>query len=187
MADDPDDYTPLSLGRGGLRVNHPGASDAGSKRLDSDLKSLRDELARDLASVAGLVMKVRVPKDDTITPCEPDGGAWYFQGKLVAVFEAKKQQNAGNAIERWYKNNYRCRSLNSEVSYVTFCRGEGAHERGVMGVALHAAHKGWNEYHAGGNSCWMERQGFTREFLKEQMRAVLIDRVQHGGGRIDGF
>ena len=38
--------------------------------------------------------------------CQPDGLAWFWDGELIAVFEAKKQQNRGNAIERWYKNNF---------------------------------------------------------------------------------
>ncbi len=180
MPDDRDDYEPLPLGRGGLRRGHTGASDEGSKRLDTDLKDIARELAVELRHITGVELKTAVPKTDTITPCVPDGGAWYYRGRLVAVFEAKKQQNAGNAIERWYKNMYRCRALNPEVSYVTFCRGEGAQPTGVMGVALDVAHDGWNEYYPGGNSCWMDPAGFTKEFLNETMRAVIEERVRHG-------
>jgi hypothetical protein len=177
-----DGYAPLPLGRGGLRPNHTGASDADSKRLDSNLKTIRDELAEELVGVPGLQMKVRIPKTDTITPCEPDGGAWYYNGILIAAFEAKKQQDAGNAIERWYKNMHRCRVLNPDISYVTFCRGEGARPRGVIGIALEVAHPdGWNKYHPGRNSCWLEPQGFTKEFIKGTMREVLMERLRHYG------
>lgn len=186
--DDDDDlipdnaYVPLALGLGGLRVGHAGAADEGARRLDSDLKELARELEYELQGVAGLQMLRKVPKIDTITPCEPDGGAWYFHGTLVAVFEAKKQQNAGNAIERWYKNAYRCRVLSPHVSYVTFCRGEGALPNGVMGVALHVAHEAWNTYLPGKNSCWMDPQGFTREFLKMTMLEVLAERMKNYEG-----
>lgn len=178
MPDDHDNHKPLALGRGGLRRGHTGASDEGSKRLDTDLKEIARELALELRHLNGLKMKTAVPKEDTITPCVPDGGAWFYRGVLVAVFEAKKQQNAGNAIERWYKNMYRCRDLNPEVSYVTFCRGEGARPMGVMGVALDVAQDGWNAYYPGGNSCWMEPSGFTKEFLKETMRLIIEECVK---------
>ncbi len=182
MPDDRDEHVPLTLGRGGLRQGHTGASDEGSKRLDTDLKDIAKELAAELRYVKGLEMKAVVPKEGTITPCVPDGGAWYFRGTLVAVFEAKKQQNAGNAIERWYKNMYRCRVLNPDVSYVTFCRGEGARPAGAMQVALDVAHDGWNQYYPGRNSCWMEPAGFTKEFLKETIRATIVERVGHYQG-----
>jgi hypothetical protein len=180
--DDSKSYHPLPLGRGGLRKGHSGAADEGALRLDTDMKQVARELADELRAMFVLDMTMAIPKTDTITPCCPDGGAWYFGGKLIAVFEAKKQQDAGNAIERWYKNMYRCRMLNANVSYVTFCRGEGARPNGVIGVALDVAHEGWNEYFPGGNSCWLEPQGFTKDELKSEMRRVLMERIRHYGG-----
>ncbi len=87
MGDDEqrDGYTQLSLGRGGLRRGHTGASDAGSKRLDSNLRSIRAELARRWCDLPGLVMKKKIPKIDTRTPCEPDGGAWFYGRRLIAA------------------------------------------------------------------------------------------------------
>jgi hypothetical protein len=70
--------------------------------------------------------------------------------------------------------------LNADVSYVTFCRGEGARPEGVMGVALDVAHDGWGTYYPKKNSCWMEPAGFTKEFLKRTMRMVIEECVQRG-------
>jgi hypothetical protein len=166
-------------GKGGLRKGHEGASDEASKKIDRDLKAIRDQLAIELSGVSGLTMKVRIPKTDTLTPCEPDGGAWYYRDDLVAVFEAKKQQDKGNAIERWYKNMYRCRKLNQHVSYVTFCRGSGAHPAGQMGKLLDVAHEqGWDEYFPEENSCWLSPSGFTYDWLYSKMREVIYERVQ---------
>ena len=53
----------------------------------------------------------------------PDGGAFYINNKLTIVFEAKYQQKKGNAIERWYKNNYISRIINPDVSYITIGAG----------------------------------------------------------------
>lgn len=164
---------------GGLQKGHKGVSDRAAKTIDSNLKSIRDELFRELKSIKGLDMKKRVPKIDTKTPCEPDGGAWFYNGKLVAAFEAKKQQDSGNAIERWYKNERRCRKLNPDMSYVTFCRGTGAHPDGSIGIVLDVAHEnGWNEYVPGDNSCWLSIEGYTKSFLKDTMREVILERVE---------
>lgn len=166
-------------GRGGLRKGHSGASDAASKKIDENLRRIRNKLAVDLSAVSGLTMEVRIPKIDTHTPCAPDGGAWYYERKLVAVFEAKKQQDAGNAIERWYKNMYRCRNLNPHVSYVTFCRGAGAYPQGQIGTLLHVAHQqGWNEYFPEKNSCWLSLSGFTFDWLYNTMREIIEERIQ---------
>lgn len=70
--------------------------------------------------------------------CVPDGGMWFDgsranpERKLRVVFEAKHQQDAGNAIERWATNHSLCQSINPEVVYVTFASGEGAQEGGVL-------------------------------------------------------
>lgn len=70
--------------------------------------------------------------------CVPDGGMW-FDGnrdnpnrRLKVVFEAKHQQNAGNAIERWATNRALCLSINPDARYITFATGEGSVENGVL-------------------------------------------------------
>lgn len=56
----------------------------------------------------------------------PDGGAWFLEDKLLAVFEAKKQGEQGNAYERWWDNAATAQYINKDVYYVTFCSGKGA-------------------------------------------------------------
>lgn len=70
--------------------------------------------------------------------CMPDGGMW-FDGdrsktnrKLLAVFEAKHQQDGGNAIERWCKNYMLSKGINPDMTYHTLMTGEGAQLGGVL-------------------------------------------------------
>ena len=71
---------------------------------------------------------------------QPDGGLWEREGKIVAAFEAKYQGDKGNAIERWYKNQYVMRMLvNTDTTYITFITGATG-ERDPMRKILLAAH-----------------------------------------------
>jgi hypothetical protein len=92
----------------------------------------------------------------------PDGYCWFLDGKLVLVVEAKKQNNRGNAIERWYKNNYIARVVNPEVTYLTFASGDGAAENGVIYNTLYIAHEGdYNKVRPRKNSAFLSVDGFT--------------------------
>lgn len=71
----------------------------------------------------------------------PDGGAYYINGKLALVVEAKYQQKNGNAIERWYKNMYITRLINPDVSYVTLGAGY-IKEDGSIYQTLSISHTG---------------------------------------------
>lgn len=69
--------------------------------------------------------------------CMPDGGMWFDGPRnqprtLKVAFEAKHQQDGGNAIERWAKNFSMCHKLWPESKYVTFMTGEGAEVGGVL-------------------------------------------------------
>lgn len=109
--------------------------------------------------------------------CAPDGGIWTYDNILIAAFEAKKQNNAGNAIERWYKNESLCRTINTEISYVTFCTGEGAKTKGVMQVALNFKHlHGYNVYKPRGCTTFMSESGFTDEFILKTILSILEER-----------
>jgi len=168
--------TTITKGTGGIQKGQS-ATTTESLKIDKDLKDIRDELCEELRH-HGITMKKKIVSTNTLTACQPDGGAWYLGETLIAAFEAKKQQDHGNAIERWYKNNYVCRSLNENMSYGTWARGEGAHPEGSIGRVLDISHDGeWNVYREGKNSCWMSKDGFTKEEIKEQMRAILLERI----------
>jgi len=106
--------------------------------------------------------------------CVPDGGMW-FDGdrkqdnrRLRVVFEAKHQQNGGNAIERWATNHAICSAINPDASYVTFATGAGASEGGVLhsyGESMRAIYP---------NTKWhYSEEGFTQEELCDIMTAEL--------------
>lgn len=117
--------------KGGIQ-NGTTAFDAESKRLDAYLKetykSLKEELT-DFECVSQFTkeMKLKYVGDDCFG-FAPDGGAWFKNGELVAVFEAKKQGEQGNAYERWWDNAITAKHLNENVRYITFCTGAGAAE-----------------------------------------------------------
>ncbi len=115
--------------KGGIQVGTT-AFDDDSKRLDAYLKECRDELSQTGLSVVSMFskqMKLDLVGDDCFG-FAPDGGAWFKNGVLVAVFEAKKQGEAGNAYERWWDNAVTSKYINPDVKYVTFCTGAGAAE-----------------------------------------------------------
>jgi hypothetical protein len=106
--------------------------------------------------------------------CVPDGGMWFdgdrkTQGRqLKVVFEAKHQQNGGNAIERWATNHAVCSAINPEASYVTFATGGGA----VKGGVLHSYGESMRAIYP--NTKWhYSEQGFTQEQICTIMTSEL--------------
>lgn len=110
--------------------------------------------------------------------CCPDGGIWFRNDIPVVAFEAKKQNNRGNAIERWWKNHSMLRLLNPDISYVTFATGEGAVYDGVIMKALsHAVLENgipqFNTIRLGRNSIFLSSCPFTSLEIINIMREVL--------------
>ena len=166
---------------GGIQ-NGTVATDARARKLDDQCKDLKDEVYVELKKIyPELVLQKKLTKAQIpggIGACEPDGGAWFYNGVLIAVFEGKKQQDRGNAIERWFKNNYICRKINPEVSYVTFCTGEGAYAGGQLGKALNIAHLfGFNQYNPGENSAFLNTDCFIKQDINTIMVQVISERI----------
>jgi hypothetical protein len=171
------------------------ATDARARKLDEQCKHLMQDVYSVLKkiypklTVQKKLTKAQIPGE--IGACAPDGGAWFYDGVLISVFEGKKQQDAGNAIERWFKNNFICRKINPEVSYVTFCTGEGAFMNwtekegsdelmtyGQIVKALNVAHlNGFNQYNPGDNSAFLSTDCFTKEFINAIMIEVICERI----------
>ena len=171
------------------------ATDARARKLDEQCKHLMQDVYSVLKetypklTVQKKLTKAQIPGG--IGACSPDGGAWFYDGVLITVFEGKKQQDAGNAIERWFKNNFICRKVNPEVSYVTFCTGEGAFMNwvekegsdelmtyGQIVKALNVAHlDGFNQYNPGDNSAFLSTDCFTKEFINAIMIEVICERI----------
>ena len=157
------------------------ATDARARKMDNYCKELRESVFANFKSEDLTVQKKlnqnQIPGG--IGACEPDGGAWFYKGILIAVFEGKKQQNRGNAIERWFKNNFICRSINPQVSYVTFATGGGAKANGTIGKALNIAHlNGFNKYVPGGNSCFMNEDTIDKDEMNSIMHEVILERME---------
>ena len=168
------------------------ATDARARKLDEQCKNLMQDVYSVLKktypklTVQKKLTKAQIPGG--IGACAPDGGAWFYDDVLIAVFEGKKQQDAGNAIERWFKNNFISRKVNPEVSYVTFCTGEGAYSLwdkmlgrltyGQIVKALNVANlDGFNQYNPGNNSTFLNTDCFTKEFINAIMIEVICERI----------
>tara|TARA_B100000902_G_C26685751_1_gene609990 strand:+ start:46 stop:585 length:540 start_codon:yes stop_codon:yes gene_type:complete len=168
--------------KGGIQTGTV-ATDARARMMDNHCKELREEVSETLTPIfEGLEVQKKLEQNQIpggVGACEPDGGAWFYNGILIAVFEGKKQQNRGNAIERWYKNNYVCRSINPQVSYVTFATGGGATANGTIGKALNIAHlNGFNKYVPGGNSCFLNPDSIDKDEMLNIMKEVITERIQ---------
>lgn len=174
------------MSRRGIQIGQV-ATDAVASKLDNQCKTISCKVLATLQAKYGkdIVLQKKLTKSQIpggIGACAPDGSLWFWKGSLLAAFEAKKQQNRGNAIERWYKNNFVCRALNPSMSYVTFACGEGAVVGGVIHKALAIAHlPGFDVYTAGGNSCWMKKEGFSDEEVEAIMFQVLEERISVSG------
>ena len=94
---------------GGIQ-NGTVATDARARKLDEQCKHQKEDVYAELKKIyPELTLQKKLKKDQIPGgkgACEPDGGAWFYNNVLIAVFEGKKQQDRGNAIERWFKNNY---------------------------------------------------------------------------------
>ena len=149
------------------------AFDVDSKRLDGDVKKATKTLVnefRDLNVITRMsnIMKIELVGDDCFG-FAPDGGAWFKNGKMVAVFEAKKQGNRGNAYERWWDNAVTAKYINPNVLYVTFCTGKGAVPNGVLDKLARKAKRMLGDnfrFH-------LKVEPFTQEEIEEIMTKTL--------------
>lgn len=157
------------------------ATDAEARKLDKDLKSVRDELSLELAGTEWQCLK-KMPREtlrqmNIHIGFEPDGGLWFKNGVLYAVFEGKKQGKGGNAIERWQKNYWIASKINPNVKYITFAAREGFSEncypyRYAL-TMLESENKVFNTLYATGQSWFISPDGFDRKEIYDIMRKTL--------------
>lgn len=169
--------------KGGIQKNTT-AYDADSKELDKLCRKARNFVKIELAlKYPKLKFYPKLKKEQipgNTGGCCPDGGVWFYDEKLILTFEGKKQQNNGNAVERWFKNNYICRKINPNVSYLTFASGSGAIPDGVIWKILSVAHSGGaNKYCPGENSLFLSPDGFTLDQIVTIVKQALQERIEN--------
>jgi hypothetical protein len=112
--------------KGGIQANTTAAS-VRSKKLDKGLGEavpiVMEILAEEYPEIS--VRGKFNPSEVGGGACQPDGGLWFYNGALIAAFEAKYQGRGGNAIERWIKNYDVVRKKGPGSTYVTFASGAG--------------------------------------------------------------
>ena len=157
------------------------AYDDASKAMDKDCKLARDILIKELKPLGFYCQKRannNIKSQHNIwVGLSPDGGAWFDKsGKLVAVFEGKKQGIKGNAIERWCKNYMLATRINSEVRYVTFGRGLGFDTNNgcyKFAKTFMNPNQTFNVLYKDGQSWFINVDGFTREEIIDIMRRAI--------------
>ena len=166
------------------------AWDKDSLALDNLVGTIAKELSKDPDVIkAGYVYQYKLKQDQMpcgVGACKPDGGVWFNDGKLVAAFEAKKQNDAGNAEERWYDNATLLREINPHINYVTFASGSAAYfhgrgkRNGAFGKAF--ARRVWNketdefefnQYREGKDTIYLSVEGYTESEVRSIMRKAL--------------
>lgn len=164
---------------GGIQAGTEAGS-AESKKLDGDVKNValaiaafQEKYCFELGHQKNKVLPECHNMNITLG-CVPDGGMWFNGSRgqprtLKAVFEAKHQQDGGNAIERWCKNYLICYRLNPDVKYVTFMTGEGARPEGVL------YEFGQTMRNINGDNCifYYQEQGFTQQEIFNIMIGIL--------------
>jgi hypothetical protein len=160
------------------------ALDESSKSLDLHLKQLREEIYQEL-KYKGFSYKKNICKDELRKygieiGFYPDGGIWYKDDIPVAIFEAKKQGNQGNAIERWCKNNSIAKFLFGDIRYVTFGIREGfdgssyAARFAKSFLKMENKDKTVNIIYNTGQSWLISKTGFSKEEIKKNMIDAII-------------
>lgn len=158
--------------RGGIQ---PGttAFDTESRDLDASVKQIAKQLAEEYTQFEvvhqfNYAQKMQWVGDDCFG-FAPDGGAWFLNSNLVAVFEAKKQGLAGNAQERWWDNACTAQFINEQVRYHTWCRGQGCDDNAPLHRLSRKA-----PLMLGTNFTFsLSQTGYTHHEIESQMRAIL--------------
>jgi hypothetical protein len=187
--------TKTKVFRGGIQKGTK-AWDDDSLALDNLVGKIAKELSKDPDVIAaGYVYQYKLKQDQMpcgVGACKPDGGVWFkyddlmSEGKLVAAFEAKKQNDAGNAEERWYDNATLLREINKDINYVTFVSGSAAYfngrgkKNGAFGKSF--ARRVWNkesdtfefnQYREGKDSIYLSINGHEENEVRSIMRKAL--------------
>ena len=152
-----------------------------SLKLDGDLKNIAINVFNVLSDIhPELTFEKRYRSTNHQAGCEPDGGLFYYKGQLIVAAEAKHQANAGNAIERWYKNAFVLRQASSSITYLTFATGEGAQDGCVICKTLSPAHPhGFNNYVMGENVCYTSVDGFEPGFIGTCLVEAILDQINN--------
>ena len=168
--------------RGGIQKGTT-ASSTESTKLDNQLKRISLEFSKMFPGFNHGHSRTHRLFEGIETGCVPDGGIWFDnRGAIRAAFEAKHQQNGGNAIERHAKNHMICKAHRGErFQYVTFMTGEGATPNGVLELYAKTVMKcennpRWQELntlHHDGASFFLKVDGFTDEEIRNVMEQVL--------------
>jgi len=157
------------------------------KQSQTDQSTALDNAVKRVASGVFETLKLIIPyltweawyKGDSYNVgCRPDAGLFYYKGILIVSGEGKHQQDSGNAIERWFKNERILRKVEPNVTFITFASGSGAYEKGRIGKILRSAHpNGYNNYQVGENSCYLKPDGFDDAFIFKTLSKAVKDKI----------
>jgi hypothetical protein len=161
------------------------ATTSESRTIDLALKNAANNAFAELSlNYPELEKRAKIVLPSDCKSAQPDGGAWYYQGELIAVFEAKKQGRKGNACERWFANWRIAKHVNPDSSYVTFVTREGASEGTSTwktfntALLLDGRDREWNVYNPGGVSFYGNVEGFDLGTVTSVMIECVEERIK---------
>ena len=196
------------------QVARAGAPDKLEKVLQAAMKKALARATQDLVLPDGKVLEFRsgfghdeikailktrglVFDDLAMAGYMPDGGIWSIvdtatkRRKPFLAVEAKHQGGDGNAIERWHKNYTISKILAPDMSYFTFCTGEGTRANGPIIKALNVALaeyaiskqtpdvRTWNRRYVTGPSMFSAETGFDEAFIENVLYDAILQGAAH--------
>lgn len=157
------------------------AWDEDSIKADAQVKLASQRLRSEMSKIKELTWQQKLDKEQIPFghgACQPDGGLWFWKGKLIMSSESKKQNGRGNAIERWAKNFYICSKVNPRSTYLTLAVGEGVLPGKPIYETLYVFHEGkYNVDRIGAPTCHMREKGFTDDEVYDIMRRMLTGAI----------
>ena len=159
------------------------ASSAASDKIDKQVRRISKKVHAKLKSKYPKLERYhKLPKKylfEGIGACSPDGGVWFYDGKLIAALEAKHQGPKGNAIERWFKNYHHIVETNPRCPLVTFATGKGTLPGKPIYKSLYRPVRGrYDVIRPSGPSVFLNEVGFSDEFVENTITRFIESEIR---------
>ena len=168
--------------KGGIQPGTKASSPA-SDRIDKQVRRISKIVYQRLKlKYPELERHHKLPKKylfEGIGACAPDGGVWFYGGRLIAALEAKHQGPDGNAIERWFKNYHHIVETNPRCPFVTFATGKGTLPGKPIYNSLYRPVRGrYDTIRPSGPSVFLNENGFSDEFIEDTITRFIESEIR---------
>jgi hypothetical protein len=158
------------------------ASSESSIKIDTVVKTQSKRVYEDLSKEYNIAYQIKLQRNQIphgVGALSPDGGIMFYGDLPFLIVEAKFQLDRGNAIERWYKNEYIARKINPSISYLTFATGSGVLQNNPIYNTLYIAHDGvYNVMRPNKNTAFLSSNGFDELTVYNIIRELAIQTLK---------